>query len=550
MAGALGLAAAYQLTMATRKSKRKPDKSAEPARQTPREPSAFRSFVRDFGVWALALLALLAALSSWGQFDFRDAMGYYGMFADALANGRLYLEYTPDQVNLTDMIPYQGRYYFQWGPFPVVFHLALRMIGIRLTDRVFCLVVGWLTALCFVAVIRTVGKRYFPQIPKAVYVWLMFCFALGTPAALVAIRGVVYNESIGFAALCVLTAFLAFLSYQREPSLGWAAAMGALIGAAGFTRVSTILYAVPFFLTLGLWDRLQGRAAGPILARLVVFSLPVLAAGGLHMVNNAERFGSPLDFGREYKPETIENPDVKPFELACAPENVAHYFLSLPRLSGDFPYVAHEGWPGLSCVTRAEALSSLILAGPFLFLGVFAFPLFRPGDEHPIELRFAAWTAAGAGGLMLLVMMTFAASSRRYAQDFLPLLMVLVFLGLALVWERGLNWRRWQFAAWAVLVWSALVNVHVPFYQSFHTPTPDLNVIRLFVAVKPTLDGIAPGPNLDEQGAIAANDLGSALLNERKLDEALAAFEKAAAWLPENEKIRQNVEMVRRMAGR
>ena len=34
------------------------------------------------------------------------------------------------------------------------------------------------------------------------------------------------------------------------------------------------------------------------------------------------------------------------------------------------------------------------------------------------------------------------------------------------------------------------------------------------------------------------------------LPEALAAFEKAAAWLPQNEKIRQNVELVRRMMGR
>ena len=539
--------------MATRKTPRRQGKQAKPAEpppQPPREPSALKELAREFGVWALVLLAVLTVLSTWGQFDFRDAMGYYGMFADALQNGRLYLEYTPDQVNLTDMIPYQGRYYFQWGPFPVVFHLALRTIGIRLTDRVFCLIVGWLTALCFLAAIRTLGKRYFPELPKAVYVWFLFCFALGTPAALLTIRGVVYNESIGFAALCVLAAFLVFLRYQRDPSAGWVLAMGGLIGAAGLTRVSTVLYAVPFFLAVGLRDRLQGRAAGPILARLVVFSLPVLAAGGLHMVNNAERFGSPFDFGREYKPESIENPEVKPFDFACAPENVAHYFLAPPQLSGDFPYVAHEGWPGLSCVTRAEALSSLILAGPFLLLGVFAWPLFRRGGEHPLELRFAAWTAAGSGGLMLLAMMAFVAASRRYAQDFLPLLMVVVFLGFALLWRRGLDWKRWRYAAWAVFAWSALVNIHVPFFQSFYTPTPDLNVIRVFVAMKPTLDEIAPGPKLDEQGAIAANDLGSALLNERKLEEALAAFEKAAAWLPENEKIRQNVEMVRRMAGR
>jgi hypothetical protein len=432
----------------------------------------------------------------------------------------------------------------------VLFHLALRVVGVRLTDRVFCLIVGWLTALCFLAVIRTLGKRHFPEIPKSVYVWFLFCFALGTPAALVTIRGVVYNESIGFAALCTLASFLAFLAYQRAPGVGWPFVTGCLIGAAGLTRVSMIPYAGPFFLALALWDKLQGRAIGPIVARLAVFSLPVLAAGGLHMVNNQARFGSPFDFGREYKPESIANPDVKPFNFACAPENIAHYFLAPPRFSSDFPYVAHEGWPGATCAERAEASSSILLAGPFLLLGVFAWPLFRRGGPHPLELRFAVWFAAASGGMMLAIMMAFVAASRRYTQDFLPLLMTLVFLGFALLWERGLDWKRWRPAAWAIFAWSALVNVHVPFYQSFYTPTPDLNVIRLFVAMKPTLDKIAPGPQLDEQGAMAANDLGSALLNERRLPEALEAFEKAAAWLPENEKIRQNVELVRRMMGR
>ncbi|MEZ5361198.1 MAG: hypothetical protein R2748_02370 [Bryobacterales bacterium] len=534
--------------MAKRKPQPQLQTGAEPASTA--EPSAVGSLVRDFGVWALVLFAVLAFLCTWGQFDFRDAMGYYGMFADALQKGHLYLDYTPDQVNLTDMIPYNGRYYFQWGPFPVLFHLALRMVGVRLTDRVFCLVVGWLTALCFLGVIRTLGKRYFPEIPKSVYVWFLFCFALGTPAALVTVRGVIYNESIGFASLCTLGAFWVFLGYQRKAEGVGAFGMGCLIAAAGLTRVSMILYAVPFFLALAIWERIEGRSNGTMLARLALFSLPVLASGGVHMVNNQERFGSPFDFGREYKPESIENPDVKPFDMACAPENFAHYFLALPRLSADFPYVAHEGWPGATCAQRAEASSSLILAGPFLLLGLFAWPLFRPGDAHPFELRFAAWFAAAAGGMMLLIMMAFVAASRRYAQDFLPLLMALVFLGFALLWQRGLDWKRWRIAAWAVFAWSALFNINVPFYQSFYTPTPDLNVIRVFVKMKPTLDGIAPGPQLDEHAAIAANDLGSALLNERRLPEALEAFEKAAAWWPQNDKIRQNVELVRRMMGR
>ena len=38
-------------------------------------------------------------------------MGYYSMLADGMLAGRLSIDYTPDQVNLIDMVPFEGRYY-------------------------------------------------------------------------------------------------------------------------------------------------------------------------------------------------------------------------------------------------------------------------------------------------------------------------------------------------------------------------------------------------------------------------------------------------------
>ena len=80
-----------------------------------------------------------AAIATWGQFDFSDLMGYYNLLADAFLAGRLHVLPTS---TLQDLIPYHGRYYFQWGPFPAFLHAAARLFGATLSDRVACLLAG------------------------------------------------------------------------------------------------------------------------------------------------------------------------------------------------------------------------------------------------------------------------------------------------------------------------------------------------------------------------------------------------------------------------
>lgn len=482
-------------------------------------------------------------------------MGYYDLFADALLDSRLALDLTPEQVNLTDMIPYEGRYYFQWGPLPVLFHLAPRALGLRLTDRVVCLLVGWLTALLLLAIAIELRKRFFPHLDKGALLWFLFAFALGTPAALVTMRGVVYNEAIGVGALASLGAFWFYLRYLREETATAASWCGAAVAAAILSRFSLGAYALTFFLCLAaaLWLKRGDRPFNVKRAalHLGLFSLPILAAIGLHMANNQARFGSPFEFGFSYKPERAERPDVDAVKLGCVAENVRHYFFALPRLSGDFPYIAHEGWPPLECAVRAEASSSLLLASPFLLLAIAAFPLLKRNEGKPIELRLAALGALFPALFTTLTVMTFAAASRRYAHDFIPLLMVAVLLGLAALQARGLlTWRPWRAAFWTVLAFAALINVHVPFYQSFHTPTPDLNVMRAFVAMAPTIEKFAPGPRLRREAGIAAHDMATVSIQDGDYREAVEALEKAAHWMPDEPRIQRNLELARRLADR
>ena len=98
---------------------------------------------KEFAAWAAVLLFLYCFLATWGQFDFSNLMGYYSMLADALLAGRLSIGYTPDEVHLIDMVPFEGRYYLQWGPVPALFHVLAKLGGGELSDRVACILAGW-----------------------------------------------------------------------------------------------------------------------------------------------------------------------------------------------------------------------------------------------------------------------------------------------------------------------------------------------------------------------------------------------------------------------
>ena len=175
---------------------------------------------KEFAAWAAVLLFLYSFLATWGQFDFSNLMGYYSMLADALLDGRLSIDYTPDEVHLIDMVPFEGRYYLQWGPVPVVFHLLAKLGGGELSDRVACILAGWLASLAFLRIVLVIRERYFRQLPLWVCRAFFLAFAFGSPTTFTSLRGTIYHESIGMAAMFVVLGFLFLLRHTAKPDFG------------------------------------------------------------------------------------------------------------------------------------------------------------------------------------------------------------------------------------------------------------------------------------------------------------------------------------------
>ncbi len=499
--------------------------------------SAARIGRKEKLLWACLLLAGYCSIATWGQFDFSDLMGYYTLQADAFLNGHIYVDSPPQQ----DLIPFEGRQYLQWGPFPALFHLAARIFDANLSDRVACILAGWLTALVFLEILLLLWRRYFPAVPKWVCLCWFWAFALATPNLTVAVRGVIYHESIAVAALCVLFGFFALLRSSENFSRWWILLCGAAIGAAVATRITQALYAFGLFASLAAIERHARRPLRTALADLAFFSAPVVASGLLMLAFNQARFHSPWEYGARFLPNGGRSAPFRAYALDRVPENFCHYVLAPLRFSRDLPWIRHIGCQPQTHTERSEDMSSVFLLSPFLLLGALAW-----GRLHGIP-RILAWTAGGSGLLAFLPLLFFDAASRRYMQDFTPELMILAFLGVAARSQPGVEWRAWRPPAWAVLAVCALLYVHVSFFQSFFWSPEDPNVARTFVALSPLARRILPGQKLDEQEAMTRNDLGVICLRQGRYPEALQNFELAAQRMPHSAVIRQNLERTRRL---
>ena len=497
--------------------------------------------------WLLIVLLVYAVVGTWGHFDFDDLMGYYNYLADAFLQGRTYIKPTPQQVYLHDMIPYQNRYYLQWGPFPALFHAAAKLVGLKLSDRVACMLAVLLNAAIFLAIIVHLRRRFFPTILNAVLGWFFFAFALATPTVLLGLRGTVYHESMAVGGLGILWSFFALLRYQETLASRWAMAVGAGVAVAALSRISLILYGVGLAAAIVATLYAKRSSIRKAIGSLALSGLPIVAAGLFTMAYNQARFGSPWDFGRFYLPSTT-SADSKAFAAAYVPENLRNYLLAPPKWTPDFPWIEHVGWAPVEQTNRAEDMSSLLIASPFVLLAALCWPLWRRGDHDP-RLRIFTIATALSSLLMFVIMLSFVASARRYAQDFLPLWVILAFVGIGLYGVTVSQWRRWQVPAWVLLTVSFLLHAHISFTQSFTWDPPDLNVMRTFASLTPAARKILPaGPKWDEHEAITRNDLGAYFLNSGQPKAAVLEFERASDLMPGDPRIRKNLELARRLA--
>jgi tetratricopeptide (TPR) repeat protein len=387
---------------------------------------------------------------------------------DPVANHRYRLPFGPP-YGLHDMSYYRGKLYLYFGVTPalLLFWPWTAFTGHYLFQRyavaVFC-AVGFLAGA---AMLRALGRRYFPEVGGAVVAAGVLALGLATGVPIMQQRAEFYEVAVSCGyALIMLALGAVWLALHHPPRRGWwlaaaSLALGLAVGARPFLLLGVAIVLVPL---AQAWR--QPPPAGPRRppwSLLVAALLPLLLCGLGLMLYNYLRFDNPFEFGQRYQLAAQRQDTGRLFSLHYLWFNFRVYFLEPVRWSRQFPFageiVSPTVPPGHGVVEDAfGALTNI----PVVWLAL-AVPLVWRGRavEERIALR----------GFIVAIAMLFVASASvlclfylnciRYEVDFLPALVLLAVTGIFGV-ERALAGRpRSRLVARAG--WGLLLSFSVAF---------------------------------------------------------------------------------------
>lgn len=385
-------------------------------------PPRIRQDAREHARLDALLLGLLALGAYWlsndGNFMF---FNYHLHLAVSFLAGRLHIPNPPSW--LTEFAFADGKAYVYFDPFPAVFLLPLAAVwGLGVNLAKVSIVVG----ACNVALMRiAVGSL---GVSRATANWCALLFGLGTVHFYASWYGNTWMLAHLLAVAALTLAWIEGLGAANPYLLGLFCAMAA-------TSRSPAALGTPVFLVIALYRRPQP-------ATLVKFAVPLVATGLLLGLYNFARFGDLLNNGYLLANQALLNPEHGSFSWRYIQKNVYQYFLRVPELSGQWPYLILTDH-GLSLLATTPAVLLLFRRGWSL----------RAPDAK-LYGRLALFACAMTFALYLCYFWDgWRQFGSRYTLDFTPFLIV----ALALRNDDRPGLWRWPLPALVLL--SIAVNV-------------------------------------------------------------------------------------------
>jgi len=403
---------------------------------TPADPPAPAG--RSPALWAsraagAALLLWIANSASVLESEKGEAWHHYEYLVDGFLQGHASLSVRPAPEMLAlrdpydpslngawrlwDASLYNGRYYLYFGPTPVLLMLPWRVLaGAHMPERVAVAAFALLGLLALGLLIAGVRRRHFARLSPAAAGAILFVAMCASWLPVTLRRPEVWELPLVAACACLWWA-LYFLWRCLESHGGgrWAAGAGiavALMMGARPTSVVAGAALVGLLATAGPGGRRPMLVAGSIAA----------AAGMALLAYNAERFGSPLEFGQSYQLWGGDERTVRHFSLAYAPYNAWLYLLSAPDLSPYFPFVLAvppggepQGYVGIDEMHGALFAVPAQLAG----LAALAWAWRSRADPGALALRRTVLAACASSALAACILFCYAGAASRYISELL-----------------------------------------------------------------------------------------------------------------------------------
>ena len=335
----------------------------------------------------------------------------YELMAEALLDGKLYLDYDDVDPRLLEMENpydtaarkeqkihyhwdhafYNGRYYMYFGVVPVfLLFLPFRVItGAALTTYHATQIFVGASIIGLFLFFRLLAKKFFPRLPIAVYLLLGASVSLAGMTHCIA-KPTMYMTAFS-AGICMEIWSLYFYvravwATEDENRALLTAFFGALFGALAFGCRPPIalanIVAIPCLVHF-----LRGRRiTKELLLKLLAAASPYIIIGILLMLYNYVRFDSPFEFGQKYQLTVADQSEYGDIMLKLTSRNringLIYLFVRSRSLTEEFPFITDGGifftYPvfgaGLFAITSQKVRAMLRESGLkwFVLTGVIA----------------------------------------------------------------------------------------------------------------------------------------------------------------------------------
>lgn len=415
---------------------------------------------------SLLTISLYISLCTQGlaKFGEHDRMQNYNMLAQALLRGRLSIaDVSPDCLNadvdqrdpiacrppVIDLLVYNGKYYQQQNPLPVLFHvLPIVLLGKELPTGAAIMLFSCGSVIVFAFIISKVRTFFFVTSPTwLIYVGISF-FAFSGMQLYMVSRQVVYHEAIAAGAFFMLLGTLFFfqgvtVSSNHKVYFGYA---GLFLGAAVASKISFVWYPVCFWLLYAGFQIRSKLSFHQLAEKTFFFAVPLAFLFSLLLILNYLRFGDPTDFGQThmvfhhkalYEYCVL---DGNLFSVSHVPYNLSTYFTEFPELAWRYglPYLRFLEKTVISnenIIVFNEQAVCLFVMAPALLL-CFSMPYILRTCSRSKLFYLVITVCLIPSAVTFLFYTTEFWATPRYLYEFTPLVYVVIYIILACFWKR------------------------------------------------------------------------------------------------------------------
>jgi hypothetical protein len=424
----------------------------------------------------LAFLLLSAFYVAWQTgftFTFSECRGFpnYNMLSRALMHGQVSI----DAHGVEDVIVFNRKAFMYSGPFPALIRVPILMVfGIDiptgLMTAVFCAGVGILFFMVLGQLEGPNGSRL--RAPWQVAFIAVFLFN-GFSLFMVTVP-TFHHEAICSAMFFLMASIYLLLrawNADYRMSLPQTILMGLCLSFCVASRFSYAMAAGVIFISLA-WGMLNNRETIPtskIIRTLLIMAFIGSVALGLLLTYNYLRCGSFMDFGIKHVTSVVFGPYFAKGHFARydhLPYNLWAIFFGLPLLSHAFPYLILPAY-----VLNVKSLGPMpywlvhtneLSVSVFILLPLTLFAL-SPALAAKLDFE-KTYIRKYLILLLIMALQVFStaitlATTARYYYDFLPILMLMAYLGAAMSIE---HMRRPNVLIVSLALLSMVVSMALP----------------------------------------------------------------------------------------